>query len=131
MVKQSTVLAAVLAQSGLFTIVVSPGTMRNASYATSTFSHNLTYFPAARWIWDGTGTGPSCNMNIILEDVFSIRCLDQTIAVSISADSSCNASLISLSTGSQLSGYMNGSNVSNVDNYSIPTNGLACGTHAG
>jgi hypothetical protein len=76
----------VLAKSGLNSIISSPGIPRPAAYASYTYPFNITDVPSARWIWDGPGNTTTCNMNITVEEVFTIKCLNMPMAIKIAAD---------------------------------------------
>jgi hypothetical protein len=57
----------IIAQSGLNSIIASPGTPRPAAYVNYNYPFSISQVPSARWIWDGTGDTPTCNMNITVE----------------------------------------------------------------
>jgi hypothetical protein len=57
----------VLAQSGLKSIISSPGDPRYATYTANVYSQSISEVPSARWIWDGPGNTATCYMNITVE----------------------------------------------------------------
>lgn len=86
----------VLAQSSLKSIIAAPGTPRPASFVNRVYPQNLTEVPSARWIWDGTGDTATCNMNITVEETFTVKCLDEPMTVYIAADNMYSATILNV-----------------------------------
>lgn len=114
-IKASTV---VLAESGLGTIITSPGSPRNATYVAYVYSHNITASPSARWIWDGPGNNAGCNPNITIEHNFTIRCLNEPLKAYVSADNSYTCNILGVSGA--------GNDWRETSVYTVPTTGMTC-----
>lgn len=50
---------------------------------------NLSAVSSARWIWDDPGNTTTCNMNITVQETFTIKCLNKPMKVYIAADNWC------------------------------------------
>ena len=110
----------VLAQSSLSSIISAPGPPRYAAYAAQVYPQNLTAVPSARWIWDGPGDTANCNMNITVEETFTIKCLNEPMKVYIAADNWYTSEILGV--------LGTGNNWAASEIYNIPTIGIACST---
>jgi hypothetical protein len=111
--------AVVLAQSGLNSIIAEPGGPRYAEYAAKVYTRNLTDVPSARWIWDGPGNTSTCNMNITVQETFTIQYLNQPILVYVGVDNWYTSEILGVAG--------TGSDWSNAEIYNVSTAGQACG----
>jgi hypothetical protein len=80
--------AIVLAQSGLNSIIADPGPSHPAAYSYYNYPHHVDAVPSARWIWDGPGDSANCSMDITVQEVFTMKCLNRPMTVYIAADNS-------------------------------------------
>lgn len=109
----------VLTNSGLHTMVVAPGSPRNATFVTKSYSQKLSAAPSAKWIWDGPGNNADCEPIITVLDNFTIKCLHEPLTVYIEADNSYTSNILGVAGA--------GSNWKVADIYNVPTLGVACG----
>jgi hypothetical protein len=106
----------VLAKSGLHSIITAPGDPRPATYALSPFPA-MPGVPSASWIWDGPGNTATCNMNITVEEVFTVKCLNMPMTIRILADNYYAVTVLNTTAEGNYPGFKSNT---------LPTVGAAC-----
>lgn len=110
----------VLSQSSTSTVITAPGTSRNATASPNNIPANIAAAPSAIRIWDGPGINdPTCNMNITVQDTFTLRCLNLPLTVYIGVDNKFTATFMGTLFSSNTSVYA-------ASAYTFSTTGVAC-----